>query len=776
MNKYLNKYYKKGIAGIIGLFIIYLAIPLPSPLFEEDYSLIVNDKDGNHLRIFLNNKEQWAFPPSEKFDVPEKLKKAVLCFEDNYFYYHPGFNPVSIARAAYQNISEGKIVSGASTITMQVARLLKNNPRTFFNKLKEIFCAFKIEVYYSKEEILKTYLDHAPFGGNVIGYKAAAERYFEKSPADLSWAEAAALAVLPNAPGMVSPGSDNITLKKKRDWLLKKLNEENIINNDTYRLAILEPVINKVYTFNNFAPHLSQNIKNAHYKNVEVNTTIDIKTQQYIEMLAKHHIDVLRNEGITNCAAVVLETKTGKVRSYVGSHDYFDVKSEGMVDGVKAWRSSGSILKPFLFALSIDDGIIIPQTLMKDVRSYFDAFSPSNADEKFNGVISAKEALIRSLNIPAVRLLNTFGVYRFYSFLKSAGVSTLFRPADDYGLPLIIGGAEVNLMDMVMLYRGLATDGKFSTPYYLKADSIKSQNYSSQLISSGASYLTLEMLKELKRPGAEYYWQQFQNQRPIAWKTGTSYGGKDAWAVGVSPEWTIGIWVGNFSGEGNPNLGGAKSAGPLMLEIFNYLYDNSDKKWFSKNEIDFKQSIICKETGFLAGQFCDSKDTVEVPVYMKPLRVCPFHKNVFVDMGNNYAVCSNCWNEGYMEKNILVYPAEINYHLKKRGKNIETYPDHNPSCQHRTDINPLQFLYPLDSVRVFLPRDFDGEIQKLVSRVAHNNPAKKLFWYLNDTYLGSTKNKHERAISLTKGWHILFVTDEDGYEDKVKFYVNVTEN
>lgn len=771
----LKKLFKKGIISLVILFTLYLIIPLPSPLFSTDYNQIVTDEKGDYLRIFLNSNEQWIFPPSETEKIPDKLKIAVVNFEDKYFKWHWGINPVSLIRAIYQNIYEQRIVSGASTITMQVARLIKHQPRTYLNKILEIFLAIKIEFYYSKENILKAYLDHAPFGGNIRGYRAATEKYFEKSPKELSWAEAAALAVLPNAPGLVTPSSSNEILKQKRNKLLKKLFENNEINESTYKLALLEPIISSVYPFEITAPHLTRKIISENKNKKVIRTTIDKSIQQYLESVTKQYVENLKKEGIRNCSVIILETKTGKVKSYIGSQDYFGLQDQGMVDGVMAPRSSGSILKPFLYALSMDEGIIIPQTLIKDIPSYFDSFAPQNSDEKFSGVVTAKEALIRSLNIPAVRLLNTYGIFRFYSFLKNAGVSTLFRPAEDYGLPLIIGGAEVNLFDMAMLYSGLANNGSFRKPFYLVKDSLSQKSTSSQLISSGASYLTLEILKELKRPGAEYYWQRFQNQKQIAWKTGTSYGGKDAWAVGVSPKWTIGVWVGNFDGEPNPNLSGAQSAGPLLFEIFNYLPQEVDDYWFEKIDQEFRSVQVCKSTGFLAGEYCDEKENIDVPINMFPLRLCPFHKNIFVDQKSGYSVCSNCWGSEYKENHILVFPSDVNYYLNLRGQFLQEVPNHNPDCSKRFNINPIDILYPLDSTRVWLPRDYDGKLQKLIAKVAYNQKVKNIFWYMDDVYLGITKSKHERSIVLNKGWHDLYVNDEEGYSDKVRFYVNVKE-
>jgi penicillin-binding protein 1C len=364
-----------------------------------------------------------------------------------------------------------------------------------------------------------------------------------------------------------------------------------------------------------------------------------------------------------------------------------------------------------------------------------------------------------------------YGVSRFYSFLINAGVSTLFRQPEDYGLPLIIGGAEVNVWDMAMLFRGMANKGSFTPSHFLLKDSITENKQSHQLISSGACYLTLDMLKELKRPGAEFYWEQYQGQKPIAWKTGTSYGHKDAWAVGVSPQWTIAVWVGNFNAETNLNLTGASSAGPLLFDIFNYLPHDSRIKWFEKTEMDFKDAIICEETGFLAGPYCEHKRKTDVPALMLPLRLCPFHRNIFLDKDNKYAVCSYCWKEGYHEKNILVYPADVNYYLRQRGQLVTDIPEHNPSCTKVSDLSPFQIIYPSDSAYLGIPRDFGGKFQKIIAKVVHNHPSKKVLWYLDDRYLGSTSLKHNLALDAKSGWHNLLVLDEDGYQEKVKFFV-----
>lgn len=734
------------------------------------YSKVIRDEHGKNLRIFLSSEDQWCFPPEDSVKIPEKLKTAVLSFEDNYFRWHPGINPVSVFKAARLNLKRGKIVSGASTITMQVARIRGRNRRSYGNKILEMLEALRIELHFSKKSVLKLYLDHAPYGSNIIGYRAASARYFRKTPNELSWAEASLLAVLPNAPSMVSPLSNPQELKKKRNRLLKRLYKKKLIDSLSYQLSVAEPIPQREYPFEVIAGHLTQKLKSQNPSEPVVTTTIDYRIQKHLEERIRLYSFSLRQQGIKNVAALVVETQTGKVKAYIGSQDFFDHDGLGQVDGVMARRSSGSILKPFLYALSMDEGIILPQTQVIDIPSYFDAFTPNNADEKYNGAIPSKEALVRSLNIPAVRLLNTYGVNRFYSFLKHAGVSTLFRPPDDYGLPLILGGSEVTVWDMAALYRGLGSRGKFSPNYYLLKDSAKYNNEQRDLISSGACFLTLEMLKELKRPGSEYYWEQYQNQKPIAWKTGTSYGHKDAWAIGVSPQWTIAVWVGNFDAESNLNLAGASSAGPLLFGIFNYLPSDQHKKWFEKIEMDFKHVEICKETGFLASSECGDKIMTDAPVYMLPLRQCPFHKKVFLDKDENYTVCSYCWKEGYHEKSILEYPADIAFYLKLRGQPVITAPYHNPACDKIAGTDPLKILYPIDSAHIWIPRDFDGNYQKVIANLAHQHPEKKVFWYLDGNYLGTSAGKHNKAIEIKTGWHQLSVTDEDGHTSKIRFF------
>jgi penicillin-binding protein 1C len=758
---------------IIIILLLYFFTPLPDPLIKPDYSTVYLDQNGDILRVFLNSGEQWCFPATRNFS--EKLKSSVIEYEDRKFYLHPGINPVAIFRAISQNILHGEVVSGASTITMQVARLIRPKKRTYLNKIFEILQAVKIELRYSKDEILGFYLNHAPYGGNIVGIQAAALRYFGKSVEQLTWTEAATLAVLPNAPGLISPTANPNLLKQKRDRLLGKLLQRGVIDSETYRHSLLEPLPAREILFPFHAPHLTRSLRNNYQKmKPVVQTTINKGLQIKVEELLREQVRYLSRYGIRNGAAIVVETKSGKVRVYVGSQNFFDAANQGQVDGVLALRSSGSLLKPFLYSLCMDEGILLPETQIKDIPSFYGTFSPSNANMSYHGMVTAKDALVNSLNVPAVRLLFTHGQPQFYEFLKAAGIKSLFRSTEDYGLPLILGGAEVSLWDMAMMYRGLANTGHFD-PLLITAtdEQIFSENSSSSLISLGACNLTLNMLRELKRPGSEYYWEQYLNQWPIAWKTGTSYGFRDAWAAGVSPQWTIAVWIGNFNGEGNPALSGASCAGPLLFDIFNSLPKNPDEDWFRELDADMHTVRICAATGFLAGPHCDETKETKSPVYAKTLQICPYHKGIFVDQNATHQVCSLCWEpQDYKQLNVIVYPAEVVHYLREHGHPQSSLPLHRNECPAQIDFQPLKIIYPQQNAHLWIPREVDGTHQRVTARAALRSENRKLFWYLDNRFEGITSDIHTKAIQLSSGWHNLEVIDELGNRDTKRFYAS----
>lgn len=755
-------------------FLIYWLIPLPHPLFHPDYSTLITDQQGGNLRVFLNSDEQWLLPPDPNAAIPAKLQEAVLCFEDKHFFGHGGIDFLALFRAVRQNLTAGHVVSGASTITMQVARLADPKRRTLGSKLLEFLQSTKIELQYSKREILRMYLDHAPYGGNIIGIRAAALRYFGKEPHQLTWGEAATLAVLPNAPGLISPDLDRRQLLQKRNRLLQRLHTANHIDNETLAIAITEPLPGRSQPFAFDAPHLARDLRRKRPNGGVVKTTINLVLQRRVQELAHYHSVRLAHQGITAAAVVVAETGSGKVRAYIGAPDWSNSAALGQIDGVVAPRSSGSILKPFLFARAIDEGLILPATWLRDVPSYFGSFSPRNASESFDGIVPASEALIRSLNVPAVRLLNTYGIYPFYSFLQNSGLTTLHRTADDYGLPLILGGAEVRLLEMAAMYRALGNGGRFSPLIIADDDAGNAGGDFAPLLSEMACYQTLEMLRNLRRPGAEFYWEQYQSAWPIAWKTGTSYGHRDAWAIGVSPQWTIAVWAGNFDGTGNPNLGGARSAGPLLFDIFNTLPRDPQMRWFEAAHSEIRLIDACSESGFVATAECPEPILAEAPVYAKPMRLCPFHRRIFVSRNGRERVCSSCWEPGeYEAASAVLFSPEVNQQLIRSGKMVSGIPPHRVSCSsQREDISPIEIVYPRAMSKVWIPVDFGGVEQKITMRVAHQDTDREVYWYVDDQFYGSTRYHHEKAVNLSFGWHRVEVVDEIGYRDSRKFYVS----
>ena len=786
------------------LFAFMAAVPLPNPLFADDYSLVVEDADGGWLRVFLNRKDQWCIPPRESptawpskshlrpagaARVPDKLVRAVCVYEDRRFFSHPGIDGKALLRALYQNLAAGRRVSGASTITMQVARIMRPKSRTVANKALEILQALKIELLYEKNEILALYLDHAPYGGNTVGVGAAAYRYFGKTPQALTWAEAALLAVLPNAPGLIGAGRvgrswprrvarsghGQPALLKKRNALMREIAWRESLSSETLTLALQEPLPVGSRAFPFLAPHLAERVRLEHATGSGFGrTTVKPEIQKAVQDLVTYHGRGLARLGIRNAAAVVAETGSGRVRAYVGSQDFHDAAAQGQVDGVTAVRSTGSLLKPFLYALAMDQGLLLPRTLIRDVPSQFGSFSPKNPDFTFHGLVSAREALIRSLNVTAVRVLHSYGLQRFYRYLRSAGLEHLFRSARDYGLPLVLGGAEATLYEMAALYRSLGRGGRASPlTIFESGDALVSGNTPS-LISPGACYLTLDMLRGLRRPGAEYYWEIYQDSYPFAWKTGTSFGQKDGWAVGVSPEWTIAVWVGNFTGEGNSNLKSSRCAAPLLFDILNILPRTGDDLWFAFPRQSLQPVRLCAKTGYRAGRDCPDIVYEMAPSSVRPLEVCPYHQALFVSTDGRFRVNSLCWEPGKYERVVkLFFPADVAQYMRQKGKLLERIPPFKPDCAGRSARTPLEIVYPEEKAMIWIPRDLDGQYQRVTLRAAHQEESQTLYWYVDELYRGRTVERHANSLLLPRGRHTLVVIDGRGNRAVRRFYVDL---
>ncbi len=716
-------------------------------IFEDRYSVSVLDDKGNIIGVYLNKNEQWHLKSTDI--IPEKLKTAVMTFEDKDFYKHHGIDFSAVVRALKDNIFEGRR-TGASTITMQTAKALESKERSYFNKYKEMVHALKLERYYSKEEIFLMYLNNAPYGGNIVGYKTASYMYFQKNPKELTWAESALLAVLPNSPGLMSVEKNREKLINKRNSLLKKMYDKNIIDERQYRLSLKEPIPEKRYAFKSLAPHLVRRLINENSDKI-ITSTINSELQEKTEKIVKDYSEFLKTQGINNAAALIIDNKTYEVKVYAGSQNFYDFSRNGQVDAVTALRSPGSILKPFLYAKAIDEGIIAPQSKVPDVPLYFSNFSPQNANKKYYGMVEMKDALIKSLNIPFVQLLKEYGEDRFFFFLKEV-LGFADTDYSRYGLSLILGTKELSMENIGKLYAGLANYGNFKNLKYIKN---QPDEKGEQLISKGAAYLTASTIKELERPGIERFYRE---KNPISWKTGTSHGRRDGWAAGITPKWTVIVWTGNFTGEGNPNLTGVFSAGNLLFNIFKIL--PKGEKEFAEPD-DLIKIKVDSETGYRLKYDVLSKEIL-YPESAKPLRTSPYYKKIFVNSRGEEIDSRSPDFAERKEKIILTYPIEvINYFVRE---NLDISNIFNSRVNKKT----IKFIYPSDNLKIIIPKDFDGEKSVIVKTANLKN--QELYWYVNKEYIGRGKEK-EKSFNLKEGKYEITAAAENGETIKVKFEV-----
>ncbi|WP_338951783.1 penicillin-binding protein 1C [Fusobacterium nucleatum] len=743
-----NINFKKVIIFFITLFILLFIYLIkvyitydPKKLVEEiNYSKVVLDRKGEILSVFLNSEEEFHI----KYDgeVPETLKTAVINYEDKKFYSHSGVDYPRILKSFFNNMI-GRKKMGASTISMQVVKLLEPKKRTYFNKLVEVVKAYKLESEFSKEEILKIYLNNVPYGSNIVGYSGAIKMYFNKEVKDLSYAEATLLAVLPNSPGILNLKKNNDKLETKRNRLLKTLLDRKLIDERQYKFSLLEKFPNKIYYYEKKAPQFSIFLKNRYPEKI-IKSTLDYNLQKKLEKIVHDYSNAMKDVGINNAAVLVVNNKTKEVLAYVASQDFYDKRNNGEIDGLQAKRSPASLLKPFLFALSIDDGLIVPDSIYPDVPIYFGNFYPKNSSNTFTGMVKIEEALIKSLNIPFVKLLSDYGVDRFYYFLENNDNYPEDR-FDKYGLSLILGTREMRPVDIGKLYIGLANYGKVSNLKYTLTED-KPKEY--QQFSRGASYLTLETLSRVVRPGNE---KLYSEQRPISWKTGTSYGMKDAWSVGVSPDYTVLVWLGNFNQKSIFSLSGVETAGNLLFKVFNIVDINS--KTFEKPTDDLKEIEIDEKTGYRKFYDVESKK-VFYPKDAKLLRISPYYKKIFVDE-NDMEIDSRSPNfDKRKEKIVIEYPIEVSNYFFLNGV--------------RENKN-VKIAYPVQNLNIFVPKDFDG--YKKVAMKLYNPNNEYVYWYLDEDYVGYS-NEKEKFFELDIGKHKLTIITENGAREEVKFNIN----
>lgn len=788
MNRYLSYFLKRKWWWAIALLLFIWLLSKPDPLFDDPLSRVLVDRDGNLLAARIAADGQWRFPLPDS--VPWRFEQCLLQFEDKRFYYHPGIDPLSIGRALIQNIDEGKIISGGSTLTMQVIRLArKSKPRTFSEKIIEAWLATRIELAFSKKEILRLYAGHAPFGGNVVGLEAATWRFFGKRPATLSWGEAATLAVLPNSPALIHPGRNRKLLLKKRNRLLDRMLEIEILDTLSWQLAKEEEIPPAPFPLPRHAPHLLDRLaENPAVSNkAKIGSTIQQQLQIQVNEIAKRHHRQLAENEIHNMAIMVMEVESGAVVAYTGNIMDAGLEHGQAVDIIPAPRSSGSILKPFLFAFMLDEGAILPNTLVPDVPINYAGYSPENYASTYDGLVSAQKALVRSLNVPFVRMLEQYSLEKFhYDLTRRLGFSTFNRSASYYGLPLILGGGEINLEEVTNAYACMARtlthysnhdsryySNDFRAPGFLTHQTLENKQLptlaEAPVLSAGAIWSTFEAMRQLERPDHMGNWEKFSNSRKIAWKTGTSFGFKDAWAVGVTPQYAVGVWVGNADGEGRPGLIGVHTAAPVLFDVFDLL---PAQHWFEQPFDDMIELDVCALSGDIAtGQCPQQKEWVPFPG--KRSRSCSRHKLVHLDASRQHRVHAGCYDPADMVHLpwFILSPLEEHFY-QTVAPDYKSLPPLKPACKAPSQqINPMELIYPRRFTQIYVPKGFEGKKEKTVFKATHRNKDAVIYWHIDKTYVGKTTDFHHLECAPALGKHTLVLLDQEGNELRQTFEI-----
>lgn len=742
---------------------------LPKDFLDEPFSPLLLDRSGQLLDARVAEDEQWRFPPQGQ-ELPEKYLRCLILFEDQRFFLHFGVDPLAVVRALVQNMAGLGRVSGASTLTMQLIRLWRRAPRNWWNKIWEAILAVRLEFRHSKEALLQLYATHAPMGRNVVGAWSASWLYFGRPLGELSWAESALLAVLPNSPSALNPGAGRKKLLEKRNRLLRRLCVKGFIDPLTRDLACAEALPAEAAGLRRRnAVHLLDTLfaafKESGGKYPLFQSSIDGDLQIRAEAVLIRHQQKLSQNMIHDICAIIVDHGRGAVLSYLGNAAYLAGGRDrsAWLDLIHRRRSTGSILKPFLYASMLQEGELSPLQLVEDIPTFIRGFSPQNFNRSYLGALPAHSALAYSLNIPAVRLLKRHGLQRFYDRLLELGMNTLQRPAEEYGLTLILGGAEGTLWNMAELYGSLA-QAALGNPFprppspMLKGESSSSRPWP---VNQGAAWLTLQALTELARPGLESHWQSFASSRILSWKTGTSQGFRDAWALGVTPRFTVAVWVGNASGEGRPEISGLNVAAPVLFDLVQLLppAEPFPTPWGALRTV-----TLCRDSGFLPGPHCT--DTVEtlMPVSSPYRSICPYHQRIFLDKSGGLRVDSRCEEVfNMLPVDRFVLPPVLAYYTSRWRPDYQPLPPWREDCAvYAADRENMNLIYPPPGGMIYVPVQLDGQRGAVVFRLIHRQPERLVYWHLDDEFIGTTRHFHEMELAPDPGDHLLTLVDEEG--------------
>jgi penicillin-binding protein 1C len=760
------RWVKVFLAFIVVLMVLNFILP---PKLNVSYSTLVTDKKGEILHAFLSTDEKWRMFV-ELNEISPMLRKAILAKEDKYFNYHFGVNPVSIFRAAFNNITKNRRTSGASTITMQVVRMLNPDKRTYLNKISEILRAIQLEIFYSKDEILQLYLNLVPYGSNIEGIKSASYLYFQKSPDRLSLAEVTTLAIIPNRPTSLQLGMKNPLIVEERNKWLKRFQQAQVFDSQLINDALHEPLTVFRHDAPKDAPHLSIRLKKQFANNAIIHSSVSKATQIKVEQMVANYVNRTRAMNINNAAVLVINNETMQVEAYIGSAGFNDKLDGGQVDGVQAIRSPGSALKPLLYATAFDKGMITPKNIINDVPTNFNGFEPENFDRKFNGKVSVEFALANSLNIPAVKVVKDLGKTILIEQLKKADFQTVKKHEKDLGLSIVLGGCGVTLEEMTQLYAAFANDGNWQKAKMLDDKLTERKVRNTSIISTSATYLVTEILAQIKRPDLPNNFDYTYRLPKIAWKTGTSFGRRDAWSIGYNKKYTVGVWVGNFSGEGVPELSGAEIATPLLFQIFNTIDYNTSSEWFRQpKEVVSRQ--VCAESGDLPSEYCSNKILDYSIKNISHTRKCTHLKKFYLNLSESMSYCMQCLPvEAYKEKLYNNLSPELISFYELKHILYEKIPTHNPNCTRffKTASNAPIITNPNNGSEYYLSEN-DTQQMQLACQTA--NDVREVYWYINDRLLQKASANKPVFFTPSLGKLKISCTDDKGRSSSISVMI-----
>ncbi len=733
------------LAGLGALLCIVATVMLwpidPAPYLDPRGSAEILDRHGRPLYAFLNRDEQWCFPAGLE-DISPHLVAATIAVEDQRFRGHPGVDVRAVLRAALQNLRGREVVSGASTLTMQVVKQRDGSARSLWGKARQAITALRLERRASKDEILEAYLNLAPYGRNLVGCEAASRRYFNKPVKELTLAEAALLAGLPKSPVFLDPLDHPDRARRRRDYVLRRMEEEGWITGADRERAARQPLGARYHEYPALTPHLALRLRPSLEDGQRLVTTLDRSIQEAAESLVRRSVGNVRPD-IGNAALSVVDVQSGEVLARLGSADFFDTPGGGQVDACRAPRSPGSALKPFTYALALDRGRLYPSEMLLDSVLDYGRFNPENFDERYRGLVSASDALRASLNVPAVTVLDRVGPREVQALLRRAGLTTLNKPADHYGLGLTLGNCEVRLEELAEAYTMLANLGVHRSLRILRDEESPNPK---RLLSAGACAAVFQMLEQalpseldggaVKAAGVK---------PPLAWKTGTSSGHRDGWAFVFNRQYLVGAWMGNNDGRGSQKLFGAWSALPLAGRVFRMLPPRAGPAWPDVAR-RFTTAPACAVSGLPASPWCFQTRQEAFPKGQYLNRVCDMH-----------------------------YPAPGSEH-EAMPRVVERWPGSAKGWDlARIDAGrdapreeALRILSPAHEGEYVLTGEAGGDRIRLRSS---RDEAAPIHWYMDELFLGTSEPRRPIYVDLTPGRHVLACMDAAGALARVEFEV-----